>query len=413
MLLAREPDVPAGARADLLEGARYHWSIPLQVMPSEENLRYFHRLCAADAELARALADAMPLAAAAAAEGRTATVRSIERRDVSSISREDFVRSYASPRVPVVLTGVSTGSALPTLEDIVRVCGAQRVTLQRSTVGLGGRSEMGGPAPAAWAGMHRAPGTTTLAELHAELQRGGVADGWQLFDWALPRHCPEAAQMLFAQSWLPLQLLQGSELIGLPPDAEANGMRCVLAGGFPSLFLQPADTGCAPHIDAYGTHFWQLVLQGRKTWRVAPAGQAHLLAPHPPRVGQQTFNYPCTDQANVLFVPAGSPHQVLNRYSPDEGSPALVAALSANFIDETNVREAETELYLGAELGSAPDVACTHEHVRRAMLALHSVESAAPDDSLEDRGQERTCADSDDGATKASPSALSQSDFVK
>jgi hypothetical protein len=36
----------------------------------------------------------------------------------------------------------------------------------------------------------------------------------------------------------------------------------------PSLFLQPAGTRCGVHVDSGATDFWQLMLQGRKKWRV-------------------------------------------------------------------------------------------------------------------------------------------------
>lgn len=424
MLLAREPAIAAPERAFLLGQSAHHWSVPLALVPKDEGLRYYHALVEADADIARKLADAMPLAVAAAAEGREASILPIERVDVSSLSRAQFLARYALPKVPVVLTGLAelfarTGAgALPNLTDIVRACADRSVRLQR---GVG--TELGGGrvedeqsvAPAGWAGLVQAAGTVTLGRLFDELERGGAAEGWQLFDWALPRQCAQAAQLPAVRGWLPAHLAptatgEGSGgdvdiLRELPPDAAdaaADGApRCVLAGGWPSLFLQPAGSGCAAHVDSYGSHFWQLLLNGTKRWRVAHADDTHLLEVVPPRLRTLRVSslfslaYDRHPQlrllrlreaelqpGELLFVPAGAAHQVLNARMPGAhggetgarpAASSLVAALSANFIDGSNAREAARELYFGAQLGQARDVACTHAHVS---AALESAEAA-------------------------------------
>lgn len=417
MLLAREPATPAAERAALLERSRFHWSVPLATVPDDEGLRYFHALVQADAASARALADALPLAAAAAAAGRQASVSPIERVDAASLSRGDFLVRYALPRVPVILTGLAqlaareADGALPTLDAIVAACAERSVRLQRRTgaeaAGPCARAPEGGgsaPAPSLeWAGLEAAPGVVPLGELAAELRRGGFADGWQLFDWALPRHCPEAAALPAVQRWLPPHLAPaGDDLLrSLPAEGAGGSPRCALAGGWPSLFLQPAGTGCGAHVDSYGSHFFQLVLNGTKRWRIARPEDAPLLEPLPPRLRALRVPslfapaYSAHPQlrllalreaelraGELLFVPAGSPHQVLNG-GADGADGTLVAALSANYVDGSNAAKAARELYYGAQLGQAADVACTHAHVRAAVVeaeaaVARAVASATP-----------------------------------
>ncbi|KAG8468345.1 hypothetical protein KFE25_013428 [Diacronema lutheri] len=381
MLLARAPSAPARARAALLDESTYHWSVPRTLAPADESLRYFHALVKADAELARALADALPLAAAAAADGREARVRPIERVNATDLPRARFLARYALAKEPVVLTGLFDGVGarpLPDVAEIVHACADRKVRLRRSGTGTE-------PSGSVWAGLESAVETVTLGELYAELEHGGTADGWQLFDWALPRFCPKGASLSSVRSWLPEHLTGGEGgsanlLSSMPVEAEGGG-ECALGGGWPSLFVQPAGTRCGAHVDGYGTHFWQLVLTGKKQWRVARAQDAPFFEAVPPRLRTLrvaslfALDYAAHPQlrllelretelraGEILFVPAGCPHQVLNGAAGARGG--LVSALSANFVDGSNAREAERELWFGAELGRRADVACAHAHVR-------------------------------------------------
>jgi hypothetical protein len=375
MHAAREPAAAPSTRAARLELSAFHWSVPRTVAPDEPTLAYFYRLNAADAQLARALVDARAAVDDGAGAARhEMVVEPVERRDGARLSRAEFLARYAFARIPVVLTAAdaAAGGLVPNLlDELVRACGAREVRLRRHGGGEG------------WAGLETSAGATRL-DAYATALAGG-AGGWQLFDWPLPRECAEGAAL--ARDWLPAQLRPSAAedvLAGLPPSAG-----CALGDGWPSLFLQPARTRCGAHVDAYGTHFFQLLLNGTKRWRIAAPAETHLLAPRPPRLRAlgvtslfEPLDYARQPQlrllrvrevelraGELLFVPAGSAHQVLNGDTP-------VAALSANFIDGSNAREAASELYFGAELGTRVDVACTLEHVERRADAAEATSRA-------------------------------------
>lgn len=81
----------------------------------------------------------------------------------------------------------------------------------------------------------------------------------------------------------------------------------------PSLFIQPKGTKCGEHIDAYHSHFLQVLHVGKKQWHVRFNGKVETVL---------------TGESDLIFVPAGTPHSVAN----------LEAAMgtSINWIDSTN-----------------------------------------------------------------------------
>lgn len=390
MMRARDKTVPTAERGRMLARSAFHWQVPLSIVPQDAHLQYFSQLVGADHGLAAALASRADEVAVAEREGALMRVEPIERRAAASITREQFVTEFATPRRPVVLTGVLDGvrdDDRPSLQEIMRVCGEKLVTVQRRRpAAAAGAADLG-----AWAGLESALSEISLNEYYAAAEEER-ADGWQVFDWSLPRHCPE-----WAARWRAPELLSGANLLdGLPLGAEGRA-EYALGGGWPSLFVQPVGSSCGAHIDAYGTHFWQLPLNGTKRWRVVHVADAHLLAPVPPRTRtlqvEELFEpdyaaHPQLRLARVreayvqpgeaIFVPAGAAHQVANvGASPHGASPTtldgaapLVAALSGNLIDGTNAEEALRELFFGAELGTRDDVARTLEYVKEAAAKL-------------------------------------------
>lgn len=149
------------------------------------------------------------------------------------------------------------------------------------------------------------------------------------------------------------------------------------------LFVQANESRCGLHVDQGSTHFWQHVASGRKVWRLfAPSAWPRLFSAvaweraffRDPRcaglfgaaaeaaagcedayggAAVDAFDDAALEQlasgaelevfeatlgaGDTLFVPANSPHQVLNR-DDAEGRPAT--AVSMNFVDASNLEEA-------------------------------------------------------------------------
>ena len=432
MMLPRE-------RVRHLSLAKHHWSIPAQILGDANPnpaVTYFNTLI--DADLAVARSTQQHLDEASWPEDQVMRVSPIPRRHVSSLSPQQFLREFALQSRPVILVGLVPGSdensgtgAL--LELLLSVCGGKSATMR-----VHDPSEAAG----AWASLKSSTGSLTVSEVysrlaharadsarssttvswagnaqtvgtdHSDPQRNATIDRmetWQteqLFDYSLPRHCPE----LFSDSSDdPQQRAPALSLLSaahreyfdrsaffrrsLPADSS-----CALADGWPSLFIQPPASSCGLHVDSYGTSFFQLLLRGVKRWRIFAPDEAARLYPRPPRFKsfqvEDVFapnyeRFPLLRTAHVheavlrenevIFIPAASPHQVFNGEDYAKATDGPVVAISTNYIDGSNVDVALRELHLGAgPMGANRDVARTLEHLRREALRLkQDVEDAA------------------------------------
>ena len=187
-----------------------------------------------------------------------------------------------------------------------------------------------------------------------------------LFDWSLPQHCPAMLEEFVVPRYFAGDLLQRA-----PPGS-------LLREAWPSLFIGPRGSRCALHVDAYGTHFWMLVLDGRKAWTIFPRGATALLRPsfahgHDAsfaedvnaaedatpgcKTSSSTADWRCLERwaceltsGELLFVPAGCAHAVSNL--------TATAAISANFVSQSNRQLAIDELSVaGLQAPPAADLA--------------------------------------------------------
>lgn len=326
-----------------------HWSIPHEMYPSGTSA-FFLELLQRDLALLRAT---RRYHADGGARPAALRVEAVARVAASELTVDEFSRLYAVPRRPVVIEGAD----LPDLDAFLRSLepfGESRVPLRRHETGS-----------RTWAALSQKIGETTLGAVLEKRRSGTNGSELLVFDWPLPEAVRFPVPPYFA----------GDVLAGLPRD---GGF--ALAGQWPSLFVQPAGTRCGLHTDAHATHFWQALIGGRKTWRIFDRDATARLYPHGPNRNWYGVSdafaapdaaFPALRGATVfeadlrpgdlIFVPAGLPHQVVNVEA--------TVAISVNFVDETNLDDAIDALFLaceGCESGVRPDF----EMTRRRLIAL-------------------------------------------
>eukprot|EP01063_Lacrimia_lanifica_P006000 TRINITY_DN1360_c0_g1_i1.p1 TRINITY_DN1360_c0_g1~~TRINITY_DN1360_c0_g1_i1.p1 ORF type:complete len:406 (+),score=137.43 TRINITY_DN1360_c0_g1_i1:57-1274(+) len=264
----------------------------------------------------------------------------IDRVPHDSLSFEKFFRDYESAQRPVIIENVPIGGA-PWTRDLIRErCGDARVTpvVDNPTKGE------------EWGNLKKAEATTVRGFLDA-IQRGGKGAGLYMHDWAIPKHCPEllrdyAIPKYFVQDYLAaLKVRTG--------DGITEGSYSPYKDSWPSLFVGEKATGSGLHVDSGDTHFVMHMVDGVKDFRVLGVADrilayenrengtfaADLFAPdfeaHP--LLALAHVYTATLRAgDLLFIPGGSGHQVVNQ--------GPVIALSYNFVDASNVKRVITAM---------------------------------------------------------------------
>lgn len=184
-------------------------------------------------------------------------VRPVRRVHWSNLSTAVLEEQFLDRSEAVVITGLAEAAAqknteaaseVPhwsswTMHSVAAACDFEPAPLKRWT-----------SSSKTWAGLEASqdPGddAITLSRFVESLTEAassptGLKEA-MVFDMPLTRSCPT--------------LMKGFAV----PAALADV--CSYYG--PSLFLQPAGTRCGVHVDSGATDFWQLLLQGRKKWRV-------------------------------------------------------------------------------------------------------------------------------------------------
>ena len=278
----------------------------------------------------------------------------LHRRD---LSHARFMADFARARRPLIIEGFEEGLAQPywSLEHLRKVCGSLLVPLRRHA-----------NASASWANL-REDGETNFAS-QIDALNAGASDSNFVFDWPLRARGGCSALLEDGSSFsVPSYFTEGT-----------------IAAFGPALFVQGNGTKCGLHIDSHSTHFWQYLWSGQKRWRILDptswtrlfdsAGWQHayfrdarcggLFGAEAARVAQcddrpegmrfasdidafddkalrgiaASSGSPITvlegtlRAGEVLFVPAGSPHQVLNEDT--------VVATTMNYVDASNAAEA-------------------------------------------------------------------------
>ena len=288
-------------------------------------------------------------------------VREVERR--SNLSYEEFFREYSAKSKPVIITdampSLFANSPSPwSLEHIVDVCGDVYVHAQRYD-----------PSVRAW-GKLASEKVVKLRDFVAEFQANVTrvddahafdydgpkdVDGnplLYLFDLPLPEACPEIVSEFTVPKYFAGDLLQR-----VPRDVDVP-----YRDAWPSLFIGPRYSRGSLHVDSFGSSFWMALFEGRKKWIFFEPEQKPLLYE---QRADQTFavdvfrpnltetpmyaravHTECVLQpGEILFVPAGSPHQVMNLDA--------TVSVSMNFIDAANRQRVIDTLKNGERAGWA------------------------------------------------------------
>lgn len=287
--------------------------------------------------------------------------------------------SHAASGVPLVVEGMPSALDALTLEVLVRFCGSRSVTLKER------RNESD-----AWAGLV-AVGTTTLAAFAARPDAP-----FYLHDAPLPALCPEA---LAAVNFTAPRLFGGrQDLFAALPPGRLHG---AAASSWPSLFLGAAGTSSGLHSDALESHFWMRVLGGAKRYAVATRKDAALLCPiKSAAASSERFRASLLDDGppacaaaaaaaiyegvvragDFIFIPSGSPHEVLN-LGAEGGGGAPALAVSMNYCDAANAKHfaralrksrhsGALGLLLARDGGRASDAAAAEAAERRGEAAF-------------------------------------------
>ena len=337
-----------------VRAAARHWAIPHAAAPCATS-EFFLALLRKDLALLEATAAAHGGARGAAALEVELEIEAVPRVAAADLSLARFRAEFAETRRPVVLTGL----ALPDAEALLASLepyGDASVPLRRRVSGSHAWAELGGA-------VERAPLRDVLA--------GGRGDDLVLFDCPLPHTLEFPIPRYFSGDLLNPD---GSDWeLSVKPGVADEALR----GQWPSLFAQPAGTRCGLHVDAHATHFWQALLKGKKRWRIFPEAETHRLYPHGPNRAHFSVGdalspdldaFPalrgakCWDATleagDVLFVPCGCAHQVAND--------AATLAVSANYVDDTNLDAAIDALFLTCEGGGGARPA--FDALRRRLL---------------------------------------------
>jgi len=211
-----------------------------------------------------------------------------------------------------------------------------------------------------------------------------------LVDWSIPQNCEELLQNFKLPIYFSYDILQCSPVDSIYRDT------------WPSLFIGAAGTQSKLHIDSFGSHFWMLLISGRKKWIFYPAEDIPLLYPtydhsfdpvfaHDPFAAIDASSTPTRphtppsssvpraaafslshseggngvgervvenegvredgflsryatpfevvlEPGELIFVPSGMPHAVMNLETS--------VALSGNYVDSTNLKDAISQLKL-------------------------------------------------------------------
>jgi hypothetical protein len=282
----------------------------------------------------------------AIAEKREMTISQVERRKKSEFTFRDFYENFAMTSTPVVVTDVledmfgihpeEFNKVNWDVEFIKSKCGNK--TVEPKFKNLKAKT---------WGRLEDAPRMKVADFLEYEFRPKNLSappSELYIFDWSLPRACKELLKGLVIPKYFANDYLQ---------RIPRNGY----TSAWPSLFVGRKGTGAAVHIDSGGTNFWMVAVSGRKHWRFASHESSHLLYPswssstfksdiiHPdyekyPHLRLLNCSETILAPGELLFVPAGSPHQVTNL---DD-----IIAISMNYIDGSNVQLSKKELLFSA-----------------------------------------------------------------
>ena len=226
----------------------------------------------------------------------------------AQVSREEVWHRFIEPGIPCVLRSVQL-APFRNLSDVTTTVGKVKVPIRRCD-----------ESSTNWARLEFdrvVHFDDFVKEFVQPYEHGLVAprNSPQLFDFSIWQQCAESLgnELFMPSKWFPVDLYTYASAQMQP----VSGSAC------PTLFVAPCGSGSSLHIDTLQTNFWMFMSLGRKRWRLVSRDQIALLHPQylcdlnpvfpedlnvvKPNV---TIYETELEAGDLIFVPAGWPHQV-------------------------------------------------------------------------------------------------------
>eukprot|EP00659_Diplonema_papillatum_P001062 gene1062-1634_t len=257
----------------------------------------------------------------------------IQRVPADELSLREFFETYEQEGMPVVITNVSCFNTMWTRAHIERLCGSATVTPVAPNKQKGESWGDLQPMPE----MNVSDFIRNLSAYHALSPKDPYAP--YMHDWSIASKCPA----LLDDYVVPKYFAQ--DVLRMIVDEKENYYP--FRDSWPSLFIGSAGTGSGLHIDSGDTHFTMYMIAGVKDFRIIrPQDRivayedrykgtfyGNLFEPNftaNPLLALATVYKTSLHPGDLLFVPGGSGHQVIN--------PTDVISVSTNYVDDSNIK---------------------------------------------------------------------------
>jgi len=301
--------------------------------------------------------------------------------DAASVSAQDFSRRFIEPGLPCVLRGAGVAPDW-SAGYLGKRLGRRYVPLRRRC-----------NHPLKWARMELA-GTARFKDFAAELvareKAGGpeeAVERAQVFDYSIWQSCADAlADEVRIPRWFCTDLYSYC----------SGRIHPITGSASPTLFLADAGSSSGLHVDFLQTHFWMALCRGRKRWRLVPREDLALLYPkylvdlNPSfpfeldAIGEGSASHQALrhvrvgevilEPGDLIFIPRGWAHQVENLEA--------TVALSANFIDGSNLEAAHSEAELLGLVSEDPRVFAGELGEAKILGVPAQLAASAPEDHM-------------------------------
>jgi len=276
------------------------------------------------------------------------SVQAVQILDATNLSVHEFTERFLVPGLPCILRGSSVVPRWAPAELVDRL-GTRPVPTRRCNA-----------SSVAWAQLEFSGSMPFNKFVDAHVKNANDADSNnamandrpQVFDYSIWQHCSEVlGDEIIMPRWFGIDLYTHASCRVHPVTGSAA----------PTLFVAAGGTSSGLHVDFLQTHFWMGLCHGRKRWRLVPREDLALLYPQyltdlnpsfpfdldaaMKEESLQNSAYPAMkllrlyeavlEAGDIIFVPRGWPHQVENL--------ATSVAISANFIDESNLEAARRD----------------------------------------------------------------------
>ena len=304
-----------------------------------DRLAYVKGLSQTELEIVRIATLAhLQLQASSRFEGKASSEKTrqiIEVVHAKNWTRQAFFQTFILAKRPVVIEGLQLTPTKWTLESVKSLAGDKTIPLRYAK-----------PDSTAWARLEECSSLGTKAKKvclgeFIDNVKNGIETEAYLFDWSLPLFCPELSSQFTVPEFFEAENY-------LKKKVEST----LYHQSWPSLFISPPKVVSDLHIDAFGSNFYMALFEGRKRWTFFPPEVSERLKMRyydnfdpvfdidwekDRPLWQSLSPYNVTLEAGqVLFVPAGCPHRVENLEA--------TLAVSGNFVDNSNIKEASEHL---------------------------------------------------------------------